>query len=148
MWRVSFLESSDGLSLFHLVLLLQDSLASLIVILKQFLFFTLGREGPSEFDQFQGLLKSILSCLLPVLRSFHSRWNVSVQGCLEIVVPHGLVFRGFKSCFHICSDKHRIWKLKNIYWVQVLSRQLLSNKTGIGQLDNSLQDNSSLHLAF
>jgi hypothetical protein len=46
-------------------------------ISKIFLILRFSREGTSESDQFQGLPKAILSCLLPVLMNFLAGWSVS-----------------------------------------------------------------------
>lgn len=43
----------------------------------QSLLFILGREGPSESDQFQGLPEAILGCLPSILRHFSAGSNVS-----------------------------------------------------------------------
>ena len=47
------------------------------MILGAFIAYIVSRSvGPNGSGQFQGLLGTILSCLLPVLRSFLAGWNV------------------------------------------------------------------------
>lgn len=53
------------------------SLASQRVSTISTAYIFLGRETSSESCQFQGLLKDILSCLLPVLTILPGEWNVS-----------------------------------------------------------------------
>lgn len=51
--------------------------ACLKVILGAFIAYIFSRSmGPNGSGQFQGLLGTILSCSLPVLRSFLAGWNI------------------------------------------------------------------------
>lgn len=58
-------------------LLFSGGWACLRVILGAFIAYIVSRSvGPNGSGQFQGLLGTILSCLVPVLRSFLAGWNV------------------------------------------------------------------------
>ena len=70
-------------------------------------YILLGKEGPSEFDQFQELSEAIISCLLSLLRSFLPRENCNlIENC------HKQGFHCFK-CTEI-YNKHQQHKVDNL----------------------------------